>query len=169
MNILGRKVMAHPELILEGRETEKRFEALLLWNNIEYWKVGQENWLPKWIHQKIAYKYDDDVEMVRHFPDIATNNLLINVKGALKCIDYPTVTVEQSSFKIANRLYELGINVILVWEFPDHKFRGNFVNKLTAREPNTPREELNGSKTPMYIIRKDDLVEWKDLKGYCNG
>lgn len=149
--------MARPELINNGKRTEEIFEAYLKWYGIPYKTVGQETWLPKWVHRKIAYNYSDDVEMIRHFPDYATSTTLINVKGALDCEKYPTVTIEQASYNTAKRLQDLEVPTYLFWLYPDNLFYGENVSSIYPEEPNTPRHETNGSMTPFFVIRKSQL------------
>jgi len=146
------------ELIQTGSEAENKFEAVLLWNKKKYCKIGQENWLPRWVHQKLRFCYDLEVEVLRHIPDFATDKSLIQVKHAPDCTDYPTVTIQRSSHHIANFYVGHGIPVLITWLFPDKKFYGNWAENISVEESSTNRHELNGSQTPMYLVRKHQLV-----------
>ena len=141
-----------------GQEAERKLKAALMWRGILYRNTGQENWLPAWAHKKIRFKYDDDIEFIRHIPDIATQNIFIQIKHAPNEKDYKTVTIEQASYRASMRWHNLGVPVLVVWLFQDRKsFFGQWVDKITVIEPDTAREDLNGSKTPMYKVPKDEL------------
>lgn len=141
-----------------GRVAENKLEDILDEYHLEYWKVGQENWLPGWIHKAIAYNSDDGLALIRHLPDYATTKEFISVKHAPDCDPYPSVTIEQASFDVSRRWYELGIPTMIVWLFPDGLFYGNYVQDIPVITPNTERKDTKGSHTPYYLVRKESII-----------
>ena|SRR3989304_7027200 len=139
-----------------GSIAERQFIGLLFYNNKKVLKIGQETWMPPWVHTKLRYTYDEDVEMIRHFPDLATEKALIQVKSAPNEAGYPTVTIEAASYCVSKRLQELGIPVLVVWKYQNGKFYGNWVELLMIKEPETPREEANGAHTPYLLVDKSN-------------
>ena len=156
--------MANADLFIVGEIAERKFEANLLWRDIKYKKIGQENWMPKWMHEKIRYIYDRiEIDLLRHQPDFATDKALIQVKNASNCDDYPTVTIQKKSYEIAKYWCKLDIPVLIIWLFPDDKFYGNWADHIEVEESKTQRTELTGSRTPMFIVRKHQLKPLSDF------
>jgi hypothetical protein len=66
-----------------GETAEKKFLSFLEENKIEARKVGQENWLVPWVHEKLKYVNNDPlIKIIRHFPDVSTEKSLVQVKSA---------------------------------------------------------------------------------------
>jgi len=156
-----------PGRMQTGNDAEIKCIAFLLWNGISVYKIGQENWLPDWIHAKIRYNYDRDVELLKHIPDLDTGRALIQVKDAPRESGYSHVTLEKASYQASLRWCELGIPVLMAWRFQDGKtYQCQWVDKISPIEPETDREELNGSKTPMYKIAKNELEPLQSFLGF---
>ena len=148
-----------------GKKAENRVIALLLWHGIKAIKTGQEDWLPKWVHEKIRHIYDSEMcNSIRHFPDLSTDRTLIQVKAAPSENKYECVTIEKASYNTSKILSEYGVPILLVWMYADEKtFCAQWVDKINVLEPNTPRERLKGAKTPMYKVKKDQLKKLKEF------
>ena len=46
--------------------------------------------------------------------------------------------------------------MLVVWKYQNGKFYGNWVELLTIKEPETPREEANGAHTPYLLVDKSN-------------
>jgi hypothetical protein len=153
-----------------GEVAERKFEALLLWWGIPYRKIGAETWMPPWVHSKVRYVFDSpEIDVIRHTPDFATNNALIQVKHAPNCNDYPTVTLQETSHRVALFYHNHGVPVLIAWLFPDDHFYANWVDKLSVEKSQTPREDLKGSRTPMVVVRKSQLEPLVDFYTQIGG
>jgi hypothetical protein len=147
-----------------GEIAEKKMIGLLMWYGKNVKRVGQETWMPSWVHGKLRYQNDiDGVVMMRHFPDLDTGRALIQVKCAPEEKRWEHVTIEKQSYETSKALHDLDIPVLVMWEFQDGKFYGNWVEELMTEEPFTPREELNGSRTPMLKVVKHFLCPVVDF------
>lgn len=138
-----------------------------MWNGKKARLIGQEIWLPEWVHSKFRYINDNPgVTIIRHFPDVDTGRSLVQVKAAPDCTGYDYVTIETASFETSRELNSLGVPVLVVWEYPDKKFYGNWVNELVVNDPITPREETNGSHTPFKKVDKSCLKPAGEFLSY---
>ena|SRR3990167_316779 len=137
-----------------GKTAERQFIGLLFMKNKFVLKIGQETWLPAWIHNKLRFVFDQDIEMMRHFPDLSTEKALIQVKSAPNEADYPFVTIEEASYRVSKRLSDLDIPVLIVWQYQNYKFYGQWAGRLITKPSNTKRENTNGSHTPMLLVDK---------------
>lgn len=133
---------------------------LLVWNKPAR-LCGQETWLPKWVHEHIRHEYDDvAISMLRHFPDIDTGKVLIQVKSAPDSKTFPTVTIEEDSYYTCKALSNNNIPILVAWLINDErgeKIYANWINELHPNPPATPRENTNGSHTPYLIVNKNEL------------
>lgn len=145
-----------------GKFAEKlTFEKIL---NSGGWarKIGQEIRIPKWVHKIIRDIHDNpSINMLRHFPDIDASinemDFLVTVKSGPNASQYPTLTIEQASLEIAKELHSLGIPVLVYW-VTDEGFYKGWADKIEPELPSMERNELHGSQTPMYIVRKNKLT-----------
>ena len=150
--------MNSEERFLSGHIAEEKFEAILKWNLIPYSRTGQENFLPPKIREKLRYNLTELAMFLKHLPDYVTDREFIQVKSAPKAEKYTSVTIERASFDVSKKIYnQFGINVYMVWFMNNTVFHGSWINKLTPHNPETDRAELSGSKTPMYLIYKDQI------------
>jgi hypothetical protein len=134
-----------------------------MWNGKDVRRVGQETWLPGWVHSKLRFIYDDRSEILRHFPDLDTGNALVQVKAAPNEQTHDFVTIEQASYNTSKYLADMKIPVLVVWEFQDKKFHAQWVQLITPVLPNNDRSDANGSHTPMFKINKNELRPAKDF------
>ena len=146
-----------------AREAENKVIGILYWNNKQVCRVGQENWLPEWIHKIIRFKYEKGIEMIKHFPDLSTNKALIQVKCAPESDDYSCVTIESASFDSSKVLSDFGIPVLIIWLLQDKSLFGNWVNDISTQEPDTDREDTGGSHTPYLLVSKSNLHPFRDF------
>jgi hypothetical protein len=147
------------ELKSQGDEAEIAFENILKDRNIWYMRLGQENWLPKWIHHILCKSNGGfEVTLMRHVPDFATTRAMVQVKHAPKASQYPTVTIQQSSYSVSEYFYKLGVPVLIVWMIGDGAFIGNWAQNMNTIEPATRREETNGSHTPYWVVNQSQLL-----------
>ena len=147
-----------------GELAELKLIGYLLWHGITVRKIGQEDWLPDWVHLKIRFNYDPDIELLKHMPDLDTGRALIQVKDAPNEQEYQTVTLEKASYRASKRWFGLGVPVLIVWLYQDRKsFYGQWVNLIHPEESNTPRQNANGSMTPFYVVRKNELEPVKEF------
>ena len=153
--------MDHQERFKIGKIAEEKLEAILKWNGIKYSRTGQENFLPKNIMSKIRHNRKPKTNFVKHFPDFATDEEFIQVKNSPNAEQYRNVTIEKASYEISKELHnEFQIKVYVVWLINNKSFIGNWIHKLSYEEPKTERESLSGSMTPMYLISKEQLIEF---------
>ena len=141
--------------MLIGLLAEQRFVGLLLSNNKSFKRTAQEAWLPEWIHNKLRYiNNNEGIQLIRHFPDFATEKALIQIKAAPNENNYLCVTIEKASYQTSKQLSDLGIPVLIVWQYQDHKLHAQWVNKLSITLPDTDRRETKGAHTPYVLINK---------------
>lgn len=146
-----------------GDEAETRFIAKLLMAQKSVYFTGQEFWIPRWAFDIAKKSQDDKLQLVRHFPDLATDRAMIDVKAALLAHEYPTVTLEVASYNACLSLQKCGIPVYIFWMFHDREFHGNGVDRLSPSPSKTERRELNGSMTPMLTVVKKNLASLDTL------
>jgi hypothetical protein len=148
-----------------GESAERRFIGLLMYWGKRVIKTGQENWMPKWVHELLRYIFDDEgIILLRHFPDLATNKALIQIKAAPGESEYDCVTIEEASIKVSMKLFDLGAPVLIVYEYQNGEFYGQWINKLHPVEPHTPREQTKGSHTEYLKLRKLELEPIKEFR-----
>lgn len=143
-----------------AQKAELKVQGYLLYNGIEVDRVGQENWLPKWTHNKIKNIRDNHfLDMIRHFPDLTTGRALIQVKAAPSTEGYPTLYVQKSSFDSSRFLASFGIPVLMVFAYGKDgtltgELQGNWVQNLTPKET---KGSTQGSRSPAFEIDKKQL------------
>lgn len=156
------------ERMTRGKQAENRVKAYLHWWGKNYVDTGQEAWLPTWVHERIRYENDDErFTFVRHFPDLATDVVAIQVKDASDSDGYPTVTIEQASYETSVYLAEHDIPTLCVWWcYVDHEpgLYSNWADHLEVREAQTPRQETNGSHTPYVLVEKSCLRPFTEFR-----
>jgi len=140
---------------------EQKVLGYLLWHGSSAHRVSQESWLPKWVHERIRKIPNQGLELIRHFPHMATERALIQVKCALDADQYPSVTIEQGSYLTSKILSDLGIPVLLVW-WTDTKMLAGWANEVKVSLPATDRRDAAGSHSPFYLVRKSELKQLSD-------
>lgn len=135
-----------------------------MWYGKNITKIGQETWLPIWVHTAIRFVFDDNaIQLIRHFPDFATNRALVQVKAAPDEKEYKNVTIEEASYRVSEKLSKY-VPVLIVWLYSDGKtFWGNWVNEIHPHNPVTPREDTFGSHTPYLLVNKEELHKLSDF------
>lgn len=130
-------------------------------------RCGVESWMPGFAHKLLRTVYDNQtIDAVRHFPDFYTSTQLIQVKSAPEYNNHPTVTIEQASFNTSMELSKAGIPVLIIWYFQSKRpeiltnddAAANYVDQLKPIVPNVDRHQANGSHTPLYLIRVNQLM-----------
>lgn len=153
-----------------GREAEHAVLKQLMFSGVHYVITGQEMWLPKEVHDKVRLTHENPyIDAIRHFPDFSTHKLSIQVKAAPDADNYPTVTIEQASYNVSRALSDCGWPVLIVWVIgkPDAgNIYGQWASKITPQLSQKAREDLNGSHTPMYLVRKNQLQPFKQFLDY---
>lgn len=99
-------------------------------------------------------------DLARHFPDffVIEWNVFVQVKSALDSEDWPDVLAEKKSYEVCKMLYEFGLSVKMVWEFPDHTWRGQFIENINPKTQLISDEaRKHGSGTPALKIPKSQL------------
>jgi len=143
---------------------ERRVLGMLLYWNINAKRIGQETWMPEWVHGKLRFSNSESIRTIRHFPDIDVCKALIEVKCSPNGDKYDSVFIEKDSFDTCSMLFSYGIKVIIVWMVGEKTFLAQWVNKINPTEPNTPRQDVNGSRTPYLNINKSDLIPFADFR-----
>lgn len=138
-----------------GNIAELLFEAFMMqYCHKRITRIGQEAWLPGWVHGKLRFNYNQDAELIKHFPDYDCGKSLVQVKDAPSESEYPSVTIERASYNVAVRFINLGIPVYVVWLFQDRKSfygqRADLIKPIQSKGD-------NGSGTPMSIVYKSQL------------
>jgi hypothetical protein len=141
----------------------QKVQGYLLWNGIPVYHVSQESWLPKWVHNRIKMINGQGLELLRHFPDMATDRALLQIKSAKDAEKYPSVTIEQASFDVSLTLSKLGIPVLLVW-WTEHEMLAGWAGEVGVSTPATDRLAASGSHSPFYLVKKTDLKTLTDFK-----
>jgi len=135
---------------------------------VHYVLTGQEHWLPRTAHDKLRFVNGNPcIDAIRHFPDISTDRASIQVKAAPDGERYPTVTIEQASYNVSNILTRAGWPVLLVWligEPRPENLYAQWASNVTVTESSKERHELNGSHTPMYLVRKSQLRPFAEFR-----
>lgn len=142
---------------------QKVFGMLLFWN-ISARKIGQETWMPNWVHDKLRYDYSDSIKTIRHFPDIDTGKALVEIKNSPNGDKFDSVFIEKDSFDTCLMLSDRGISVLIVWMIGDNLFMAQWTNKLNPIMPKVERQNTKGSRTPYYEIYKNELLPFKNFK-----
>lgn len=125
--------------------------------------------MPLFVHEKLKTINDrPEIRMLRHFPDYAIFRkpgcgCLVQVKSAKNQTTEPCFTMEIASYDTAKSLSEFNIPVLIVWLDPKEIFWGDWVEKIIPRESKTPRENTNGSHTPMYTVYTNNLKTINNL------
>ena len=141
----------------------QKVQGYLLWNGIRVYHVSQESWLPKWVHDRIRTVRGQGLELIRHFPDMATDRALLQIKSAMDAEKYPSVTIEQASYDVSTALSHLGIPVLLVW-WTDHEMLAGWAGEVGVSKPATDRRATSGSHSPFYLVKKKDLKTLTEFK-----
>lgn len=147
-----------------SRIAERRVLGMLLYWNINAKRIGQETWMPSWVHDKLRFNLSESIRTIRHFPDIDVGKALIEVKCSPNGEKYDTLYIEKDSFDTCSMLFSYGIKVIIVWMVGNKTFLAQWVNRINTTEPNTPREDTNGSRTPFYEVSKSELVLFSEFR-----
>ena len=152
---------------LIGKIAENKVMGYLLYWNIQAQFIGQETWLPGWVHNKLRFNLDDSVRLIKHFPDIATEKALIQVKSSPSSENYSTVFIEEASYQACKYLNDVcNIPVLAIWYVDNKNLIGNWITNLITEKPNTPREKANGSHTPFLLVKKENLYNISKFKDY---
>jgi hypothetical protein len=158
--------MDRDERIKYQREAENAMWRYLLYRRVWYVFCGQEKFLPTWAHGRIRFVNDNPtIDAIRHFPDMATQKMLIQVKAAASWDGHSSVTIEQASYNVCNELEKAGAPTAIVWYFPEkypesavNRFLAQRADKVIVREYDKDRHSANGSHTPMYLVPISCLI-----------
>jgi len=157
--------------ILYGKTAEQAFVSWLIQKDYFYFRTGQEFWMPKWVHEKLRFVFDDGIKMICHFPDFAVyakgNQFLAQVKAAPNSKDYPTLTIEKNSFDCSMNLFKLKLPVMLIWQVEDGELFAQWIDKVNPETPAIDRTKTNGSHTPQYNIRKHELIKLDEILSHA--
>jgi len=157
----------------------QKVKAILLWHGIIPTDIGQEMWMPQWVHEILRYVYNvPEIDMLRHFPDLDVGTALLQVKGApneseyseeekVWICKYETVTIEIASYESSLRLHSYGIHILVPWLYSNKEtIMAEWIENLECIPPNCEREEANGSHTPFYKVFKRNLKPLKTFIPY---
>jgi len=133
--------------LARGTEVEKHFSETAL-------KLGYHA-----VEQRPMIR---DSVFVRHFPDIILAELPTiywQVKDGRRSEEFDMVLSEIASFNACRELSkrEPHVQVCIMWEMPDGKFRGNFIDRLVVTGVISDEARERGSRTAAYKIRKSNL------------
>ena len=137
------------ERLTKGRESEGHFRDLVIARGLTVCYISQHR--------------DNPVnKLARHFPDffIVEKAVFVQVKDGRRSADFPSVIIEDESYRACLALAEYGNNVLVVWEMPDGSFCGNRVENLISAGAISDEARRNGSGTPAIKILKSCLVRW---------
>jgi len=137
-------------------------KGLLLWNGKPVHEVGLEFILPEWLHNGLKFTdvQDEFLLTFRHFPDLATDRALIQVKNAPHESGYSNVVLEADCYDASMRIHDYGIPVLMVWMFGDGSLHASWVEDLWV----IPKEgSEKGSGTPMVLVSKDQLRPMREF------
>lgn len=146
-----------------GREAELAVIEYLRGRDCPFVVCGQERWMPKWVHKKLRTVHGHPmIDALRHYPDLASPTMLIQVKSAPNWDEHPTVTIEQASYRVSKELSDVDCPVLIVWYFPNKKpggtrFLAQWASKINVMQPNGDRHDYDGSMTPMYLVNLKQL------------
>lgn len=149
-------VKSFEDRVAVAKIAEQRVKGLLLWNGKPVYEVGLEYLLPEWLHNGLKFTdgYDLFLETFRHFPDLATDRALIQVKNAPHETGYSHVVMEAACYEASLRLHHYGLPVLVVWMFADRSLQAAWVGDLRVK----PKEGSDrGSGTEMVLVSKDQL------------
>ena len=146
-----------------AKTAENRVEGYLLYNDKRVYHSGVENFLPVALHNQMKFgqasNSDQVLETIRHFPDLATDRALIQVKSAPNEEGYRNVVFEQACYEASLRIRNWGVPVLIVWVFADGSLHANWVERLKVEQAEKQAER--GSGTPMTLVSKGSLLPMK--------
>lgn len=152
-----------------GRMGEENVSNWFKKNRIDLVECGQESLHPEWAMQKLKKCRDDDILLVRHWPDFYSNELkcYINAKHAPNGHYWGTLTLQRDSIIAAKRLSKINIDVLVLWSIASGDNRngvfhpativGQLAPKINLRkckfiDPGVTGKSVNGSNTPFYRV-----------------
>ena len=162
---------AFNKFIKPAKESEDILKAMLHRNGFIVFMSGQENWMPKDIHKKIAYEYNDDmIRAIRYMPDfLAFHDRFPFAWWEVKRNTTPgtaNFTLEKACHTEGMARHAKGERVIIVYHDTNDKFTAAWIQDLVVKiDKSNIRQKAKGSRTPYLLILKSSTV---DLEVFLN-
>ena len=102
----------------------------------------------------------------RHYPDLVAVELpgiLWQIKDGRRSGKWETVIAEDASINGCRNAINNGATAIAMWEMPDGKFYGDYINRLIPMGPISLDARNNGSGTPATKYYKRELLSLDEI------